>query len=214
MKANHLFPALAFAGAPLLLVVQAKGGGAVSLNNYDSGFGLWLVQNGATNPAPAGTIVEVLGGLDAAHLAPVTNTSGACSYTVSSGDLNALGPGTGSFFDYSFGPVAGVGANGTAFLQVVAWYGTASGASAVWSQPAGSDAVPSGEPPPVPSPASLRVPGPVYLFGSGGSAPAARVRRREPLPARRWPPARSPGRSTPAAISGWRSPGWTTRTPT
>ncbi len=172
VKANHLFPALAFAGAPLLLVVQAKGGGAVSLNNYDSGFGLWLVQNGTTNPAPARTIVELLGGPDAAHLAPVTNTSGVCSYTVSSGDLNALGPGTGGFFDYSFGPVAGGGANGTAFLRVVAWYGTASGASAVWSQPAGSDAVPSGEPPPLPTPASLRLPRPVYLFGSGGSAPA------------------------------------------
>ena len=172
MKATFVFRTLAFTGSLLLLAVQAQGGGSISLNNYDSGFGLWLIQKGATNPAPAGTIVEVLGGPDANHLAPVTNTSGAYYYTVSSGDLNALGSGTGSFFDYSFGPVAGVVANGTAFLQVVAWYGTASGASAVWSQPAGSEAVPSGEPPPIPTPAVLRLPGPVYLFGSGGSAPA------------------------------------------
>ncbi len=173
MKANHLFQTLAFTGV-LPLRIQAKGDGGVRLNNYDSGFGIWFVQNGATNPAPAGTIVEVLGGPDAAHLAPVTNTSGTYYYTVSPGDLNALGSGTGSFFDYSFGPVAGVVSNGPAFLRVVAWYGTASGASAVWSQPAGSEAVPSGEPPPRPTPASRRLPGPVYLWGSGASAPANR----------------------------------------
>ena len=120
-------------------------------------------------------MVQVLGGPDANHLSAVTNTAGADGYTISAGDINALGSGTGSFFDFGFGPVSGVTANSNAVLQVVAWYGTAIGASALWTQSTGSDPAPSGSPPPVPTPASLNLPGPIYIFtsGSGPSVPPA-----------------------------------------
>ena len=119
MKTNLVFQTLALV-APLALTTQAKADGTVSLNNYDSGYGIWLVQSGATNPAPAGPMVQVLGGPDANHLSAVTNTAGADGYTISSGDINALGSGTGSFFDFGLGPVAGVTATSNAALQVVA----------------------------------------------------------------------------------------------
>ncbi len=172
MKTNLVFQTLALV-APLALTTQAKADGTVSLNNYDSGYGIWLVQSGATNPAPAGTMVQVLGGPDANHLSAVTNTAGVDGSTISSGDINALGSGTGSFFDFGFGPVSGVTATSNAVLQVVAWYGTAIGASALWTQATGSDPAPSGSPPPIPTPAILNLPGPVYIFtsGSGPSLP-------------------------------------------
>ncbi len=49
------------------------------MNNYDSGYGIWLGESGATNPAPTGTMVQVLGGPDANHLSAVTNTVGVVS---------------------------------------------------------------------------------------------------------------------------------------
>ncbi len=170
MKSDPRTRALAFAGAIALLALEAKGDGTVFCNNYDSGYGVFLVQNGVTNPAPAGTMVQVLGGPDADHLFAVTNTPGDDGYTILAGDINALGSGTGSFFDYAFGPVAGVAATSNAVLQVVAWYGTAVGDSALWTQATGSDPAPSGSPPPIPTPTILNLPGPVYIFDSGSDA--------------------------------------------
>ena len=112
-------------------------------------------------------MVQVLGGPDANHLSAVTNTVGVDGSTISSGDVNALGSGTGSFFDFGLGPVAGVTAKSNAVLQFVAWYGTAIGASALWTQATGSDPAPSGSPPPLPTPAILNLPGPMYIFVSG-----------------------------------------------
>ncbi len=171
MKVTLGFRTLALAAAVGLLAPDAGADGTVSLNNYDSGYGIWLVQNGVTNPAPAGTMVQVLGGPDANHLSAVTNTLGVDGSTISSGDINALGSGTGSFFDFGFGPVSGVSATSNAVLQVVAWYDTAIGASALWTQATGSDPAPSGSPPPVPTPAILNLPGPIYILASG-SAPS------------------------------------------
>ncbi len=167
MKANRALRTLAVAGGLTLLALHANADGTVLCNNYDSGYGIWIVQNGVTNPAPAGTMVQVLGGPDADHLSAVTNTLGVDGYTITSGDLNAMGSGTGSFFDYSFGPVAGVTASNNAVLQVVAWYGSYIGGSAVWTQATGSDPAPSGSPPPTPTPTVLNLPGRIYMFYSG-----------------------------------------------
>ena len=122
---NAFNPVFFLAGVTALLVAQADGQGTLLLNNYDSAKGVWLIQNGATNPAPAGTMVQLLGGPDINHLAPVTNSVGVSLYTIAAGDTNALGSGTGSFFDYGFGNVTGTTTNGTGMLQVLAWYGAA-----------------------------------------------------------------------------------------
>lgn len=167
MKPKSLSLAFVFGSAVSLLALNVKADGTVFCNNYDSGYGIWLVANGATNPAPAGTMVQVLGGPDANHLSAVTNTLGIDGYTITSSDVNAMGSGTGSYFDYSFGPVAGVTASNNAVLQVVAWHGNDVGASAQWTQATGSDPAPSGSPPPVPTPTKLNLPGPVYIFANG-----------------------------------------------
>ncbi len=57
MRWSLLFQTLPLTDAMVLLAPQAKADGTVSLNNYDSGYGIWLVQSGVTNPAPAGTMV-------------------------------------------------------------------------------------------------------------------------------------------------------------
>src|SRR5262245_53254227 len=92
--------------------------GTVLLNNYDSGKGIFW-YNG---PAAVGTRVEVLGGLAANSLSVISSTfPGASSYTINKGDVNALGPGTGSFFDYGFGSVLGVPPGATATFVLRAW---------------------------------------------------------------------------------------------
>src|SRR5437879_2187110 len=171
---NAFNPVFLLAGVMALLVAQADGQGTLLLNNYDSAKGVWLIQNGATNPAPAGTMVQVLGGPDTNHLAPVTNTVGVSLYTIAAGDTNALGAGTGSFFDYGFGNVTGTTTNGTGMLQVLAWYGAATyaqattrGATVAWSQTLG------GRPPlpGLPTPRVLAMPAKLYMTSSGGGAP-------------------------------------------
>src|SRR5262245_3717187 len=93
--------------------------GTVLLNNYDSGKGLFWNRCAA----PVGSIVEVLGGPSAASLTVISSTfpGNPSRYTIKEGDVNALGPGTGSFFDYGFGSVPGVLPGATATLLVRAW---------------------------------------------------------------------------------------------
>lgn len=156
------------AAATLAAVQSASAQGTVLLNNYDSGFGIFL--NNATTAAPAGTYVEVMGGATAGSLAGVAPAAGGSAiFTIQAGDVNGNGPGSGSFFDKGYGPVAGVASSGTAFFQILAWQGAATydtattrGASTVWSQAIGTADNPG--PPPTPGvPKSLNIPGTVIM---------------------------------------------------
>src|SRR5262245_10178955 len=134
--------------------------GTVFLNNYDSGKGIvWF-----SCPAPAGTRVEVFGGPTANSLALIS-FPGTSSYTIKEGDVNALGPGTGSFFDYGFGSVPGVLPGGTGTFLVRAWMGAASydtaldRGSVTWTQATGTNP----GPPELPQPAVLSIPITVWI---------------------------------------------------
>ncbi len=156
------------AAAVLAAVHSANAQGTVWLNNYDSGFGIFL--NNATTAAPAGTYVEIMGGAAQGSLAGVLTSGGAGPiFQIQAGDVNGNGAGSGSFFDKGYGPVAGVASGGTAFFQILAWQGAASydaatvrGESTVWSQAIGSADNPG--PPPTPGvPKSLSIPGTITM---------------------------------------------------
>lgn len=139
--------------------------GAVLLNNYDSGKGIFN-QNGTT-PAPAGTIIEVLGGANAGSLSVIASTTGGNKYTIGAADINGNGPGSGSFFDFGFGTVNGVAVNGPATLLVRAWLGAQTydaaltRGSVTWTQNTGNPG--GGTPPAPPSPATLAMPGTLIM---------------------------------------------------
>lgn len=135
--------------------------GTVFLNNYDSNKGIF---NG-TAPAPAGTIVEVLGGSSAGSLAVISTATGVNKYTITAGDINANGAGTGSFFDFGFGGIPSVAPGATATMLVRAWTGAATfdtasiRGSVTWTQATGT-APPA---PNLPAPTVLAMPGPVVM---------------------------------------------------
>lgn len=97
--------------------VQAQG--TVLLNNYASGSGTY---DGYPQPAPAGTYFEILGGLNPATWVPLVNSSGQGPvFTIEAAGVNALGPGTGSYFNVGYASVPGVAAGGSAFLAIKVW---------------------------------------------------------------------------------------------
>ena len=120
--------------------VQAQG--TVFLNNYDSAMGIYLSPGVAALP---GTSVEVLAGPSASTLFPVMTTSGAGPvFSLRAAEVNALGPGSGTFFDEGAGILFDVPDYGTAFFQILAWYGGPTyyqslyqAKSALWSQAVG-----------------------------------------------------------------------------
>jgi hypothetical protein len=150
------------AGVALASSVHAQG--TIWLNNYDSGFGIY--EGALDTSARAGTEIEVLAGSTSGNLTPVVATAGnfpgASIFTVDT-PITA----GGSFFDANFGVVPGVGASGTAFIQVLTWSGAATyalaqttsgawyGSSTIFSQTIGST-VPAA--PSTPTPASLALP--------------------------------------------------------
>jgi hypothetical protein len=132
--------------------------GTVFLNNYDAGRGIYL----GLDPAPAGTIVEVLAGPNTSSLTPIASSgAGRTSYTITPLDINANGPGTGSFFDYGFGAVNGVAERGSATFLARAWLGAPTYDTATirgtvgWTQTIGTNPLP----PDLPLPAILMFPG-------------------------------------------------------
>jgi hypothetical protein len=131
--------------------------GTVFLNNYDSGKGIF---NG-TAAAPAGTLVEVLGGTSAGSLAVISTATGVNKYTITAGDINANGAGSGSFFDFGFGGIPSVAPGATATMLVRAWTGAATydlaltKGSVTWTQATGT-APPA---PNLPAPTILAMPG-------------------------------------------------------
>ena len=156
MKKTYTLIAVALVTAGSAL---AQGGfGTVSLNNYDSGKGIFSL-NGNT-PAPAGTMVQLLGGPSTSSLTVVSTATGTSSYTITAGDVNANGAGTGSFFDYGFGYVTGVPQTTTGFFQLQAWTGAATYQAAAikgslsWSQATGTNPPAPG----LPAPAVLAMP--------------------------------------------------------
>lgn len=149
--------------------------GSVSLNNYDSGMGIYL-YSWPRIAAPAGTYVEVLGGPTATSLAPLIDTTGQYAYfQLQTAEVDALGPGTGAFFDHGAALVPGVPSYGTAYFQVLAWlyaatYETATtrAASLVWSQRIG---LAPGSVPPLPLvPKPLGIPAPIFLIPEPSTA--------------------------------------------
>src|SRR5262245_32524509 len=132
--------------------------GTVSLNNYDSGKGIF--NQNATTAAPVGTMVEVLGGTSSTALAPIATALGVSKYTIVAGDLNANGPNSGSFFDYGFGGIPTVAPGATATMLVRAWMGAATydaaltRGSVTWTQLTGT-APPA---PNLPAPTTLAMP--------------------------------------------------------
>lgn len=126
----------------------------IKLNNYDSNNGngspIFYLTSGTL--AGAGCFVQVLGGKDAASLAPVT-VGGVSVFELSS---------DGSY-DAGIGIVPGVDPGATASFQVLAWKGSAAGGfagaaesvkSAVFTQATGTIA----DPPAAPQPATFNFP--------------------------------------------------------
>lgn len=84
--------------------ITAKAQGAIFLNDYDSGVGVFL-QNGATlTPAIAGTQIQVLSGSSPNSLTPVFNVSPSPAdvFLIGAGDVAANNDG-GSAFDGGYG---------------------------------------------------------------------------------------------------------------
>ena len=138
--------------------------GTVFLNNYDSGKGIfWYCEL----PAPAGSYVELLGGPNRGSLSLIASTdpSNPTRYTIQDVDRDALGPGTGSFFDYGFGEVPGMLPGSIATFRLRAWFGSPTFDSASdrsyaeWTQQTGTNP----DPPGVLSPAVLRIPYPIFF---------------------------------------------------
>ncbi len=135
---------------------QLSGQGTVFLNNYDSGMGVYWSPGVA---APAGTRIVVEGGRSPPHMAALQVSTGFV-FTITAQGVDARGPGSGSYFDVGSAAVPDVPPGGTAFFEVVAWWGSSNyggtpyeGTSLVWSQPVGT----------ADSPVPLNIPNPIYL---------------------------------------------------
>jgi len=161
---NSLVGTLLFASA-----IGARGQGTVFLNNYDVGHGIFIGSlSSGFFPAPAGTLVQVLGGVNISSLSPIATTSpgNATVFTIQAAEVNALGPGTGSFFDVGYGFVIGVAPGASGAFQVIAWqsgyasYAAAQAAGAwtevsqIWTQGTGTHP----PLPALPTPTVLQVP--------------------------------------------------------
>ncbi len=146
----------------VLLLVSAAANhlqaqGSVYLNNYDSRMGVYISD---MLPAPVGTFVEILGGASATSRVPLLNSSGQGSvFTIEGAGVNALGPGTGSYFSAGSASVPGVAAGGLAWFELRAWLGgpswdyrTVAGLM-YWSQTIGT----------ANNPAPLMMPYPLYF---------------------------------------------------
>ncbi len=139
--------------------------GLVALNNYDSGMGIYLAPY--PTPAPGGTYYEILGGPSATSLAPLLNAAGEGPiFRIQADEVNAIGPGNGSFFDQGYVGVPGVPEDGIGFFQLRAWMNAATYQTAqvqetspIWSQLTGRDGYVMG--PPVPLP--LYIPAPIIM---------------------------------------------------
>jgi hypothetical protein len=97
----------------------AKAQGAIFLNDYDSGMGIFF-QNGATlTAAIAGTEVQVLSGTSPNSLTPVFNASPSSTdvFLVGSGDV-AANPDGGSAFDGGYG-YSSIPAFGVGWIEIV-----------------------------------------------------------------------------------------------
>ena len=91
----------------LLAVVAAadtRAQGAIYLNNYDPGTGIFLDDGGTLVPAPQGTVVQVSTGSSQGSLTPVLNVSPSpiTVFLVGPGDVAANTDG-GSAFDGGYG---------------------------------------------------------------------------------------------------------------
>src|SRR5262245_58797711 len=157
MKSTFLLSFGGLIGASAVCVAQGVFG-TILLNNYDSGKRIFL--GSFCTPAPAGTIVEILGGPVGGSLTPVATATGVNRYTITPADISANGPGTGSFFDYGFGFVNGVAALAMGSFTLRAWTGAATYDAATirgsisWTQATGSNPTP----PNLPAPAVLAIP--------------------------------------------------------
>jgi hypothetical protein len=183
----------------LLAVGTSYGQGTLSLNNYDSGMGLFDGPGRTSASAsPAGTQVQVLAGPTAGSLVAVFNVSATPTsvFTVTAGDVNGNGANTGSFFDFGYGKANNVAPSTVGFIQIIAWHGAASfaaaqttagawwGVSAVFSETFGTfPAAPN-----TPVPAALAIPGQIQLnapepatlaLGGLGAAALLLFRRRK-----------------------------------
>ena len=140
------------------LANSAQAQGTINVNNYDNGVGIYI--NNAVTPAPLTAYAEVLGGASAGSMTAII----PIGFSLASIQLTDQEGTSGTFFDGSYGVVNGVGGLGTAFLQVVAWVGSATGpagatyvgSSAVWSQTIGT-VIPA--PPGNATPSTLDIPG-------------------------------------------------------
>jgi hypothetical protein len=90
--------------AAVVAAGDVRGQGAIYLNDYDPGTGIFLQSGGALVPAPQGTAVEVLTGPTSNSLTPVLNASPSPGtvFVVGSGDVAANADG-GSAFDGGYG---------------------------------------------------------------------------------------------------------------
>lgn len=162
--------------------------GTVFLNNYDSGKGIF--NGNATTPAPAGTLVEVLGGTSAGSLAVISTATGVNKYTITAGDINANGAGSGSFFDFGFGGIPSVAPGATATMLVRAWTGAATydtatiRGSVTWTQTTGTAPPAPNLPAPtilaMPTTLVMAIPEPsAIMLGIAGAGAALLLRRRK-----------------------------------
>lgn len=135
--------------------------GTVFLNNYDSKMGIYEFD--LSTPAPAGTFFEVFGGPNPQTMFPLVSSSGAGPvFSLLDAGVNALGPGSGSYFNEGYTYVPGVQPYGTGFFQICVWMGGTNydtsivrTASLVWSQVVGKNGVP---------PVSLEIPQPILFI--------------------------------------------------
>jgi hypothetical protein len=94
--------------------------GTILLNNYDSRMGIFFP--GDNIGALAGTRFEVLAGPTPSSLTPMMAATGRGPiFEIADEGVNALGPGSGSFFDEGYGAVVSVSPGETVFLNVRAW---------------------------------------------------------------------------------------------
>ena len=101
--------------------VWAKG--TIRLNNSEARAGLFF--GSGDSPAAAGTMVMILGGTNLSSLAPVRSELPGGPTIFTATDVNRFGPGTGTFFNAYYGGVPGVPDGGSAFIELLAWYGAA-----------------------------------------------------------------------------------------
>ena len=170
---------------------QADLTGSVFTTNYDNdaiqgvtGSSVYTgVFGGPIASAPLGlyhgtdVYAEILGGITPGSLTPLQKLPGLAASASRNSDVEADGPlGNGGFFDAGYGYVDGSVEHGTAYFQIVAWSSTTdyvtalattgawAGATAIWGPQALGTHGNVGEPPAVPQPTYLLVPGPTILY--------------------------------------------------